>query len=329
MVSISLFGVLSGCALQATKAPSVHEWCLSPRLKSQEGKHGVAGALADLNTECLEAHARARTVECQQLEKERLVIRYSFGVIEAHYRGRPLQAAPVNVLPSAYHPLKDVSHAVFLAALLLREEPGTAREAHIRSAVTRIDSVRKELMEPGSSAWKLTTDSNRDRQLRILDRTREALLTSDRHSAEQERAYFDAVRPDLTENLREVSRATVHGLHRQVQHYREQVQKEDPTAWDSLVVVVGAAHQARAREIGIQYFERLLGESLGEGASTERRLVVSEGVMGGPEQYGMLSAHFVDQAGSTLIFGDALRMQRDVLADDGGALDEVLPNHRP
>jgi hypothetical protein len=328
LVLIPLLGVLSGCALHATKTPTADAWCLAPQLQSQEDKHGVVGALADLNTEFLEAHARARTVECHQLEEERLVIRYSFGVIEARYRGKPLQAAPVNVLPSAYHPLKDVSHAVFLAALLLREEPGTARDAHIRSAVARIDGVRKELMDPGSSAWKLTTASNRDRQVRILDRTREVLLATTRTSAEQEKAYFDAVRPDLMENLREVSRATIHGLHQQVQRYREQVQNEDPSAWSSLVVVVGAVHQARASEIGVQYFERLLGESLGEGASTERRLVVAEGVMGGPEQYGLLSAHFVDQAGSALVFGDPLRMQRDVLADDGGALEEVLPKPR-
>jgi hypothetical protein len=84
-------------------------------------------------------------------------------------------------------------------------------------------------------------------------------------------------------------------------------------------------HQARAREIGIRYFERLLAEPVGEGARNERRLVVAEGMIRGPEQYGLLATHLVDQAGASAIFNDALRLQSDVTADDGGVLDSLLP----
>jgi hypothetical protein len=39
----------------------------------------------------------------------------------------------------------------------------------------------------------------------------------------------------------------------------------------------------------------------------------------------LLAAHLVDQAGGEDVFGDALRLQQDVLADDGGGLDSLLP----
>src|SRR5262249_50307436 len=141
---------------------------------------------------------------------------------------------------------------------------------------------------------------------------------------DQEQQYFGAVRDDLVENLRSISASLVRNLHKQVQAIREAVSKRDPSAWNGVIVVVGVMHQARAREIGIQYFERLLEEPIGEGARNERRLIVAENRTTAPAQYGLLSAHLVDQSAATLIFGDPLRLQYDVLADDGGALESLF-----
>jgi hypothetical protein len=330
---VPLFALLSACAqtAQGPQRPVVpkgeapaEEWCLAAAHDSREADHGVSGALSVLNGRFLEAHARARKESCQQLESQRLVIRYSSGVLEARYRGRPLQDGKVNVLPNAYHPLKDVSHAVFLMALILAERPGELRTAHARDALGATEAVVSELSDPASKASRLIPADQQDRQRRILGATQRALTaliegTLDDAAA---RAYFSSVQPDLRENLRVVAGALVHGLHQAVQRVRAQVDAKD---WDSVVVVVGVVHQARAREIGIRYFERLLAEPVGEGARNERRLVVAEGMIRGPEQYGLLATHLVDQAGASAIFNDALRLQSDVTADDGGVLDSLLP----
>jgi hypothetical protein len=95
--------------------------------------------------------------------------------------------------------------------------------------------------------------------------------------------------------------------------------------WASLLVVAVVAHQARAREIAVQYFERRLGETAGEDASGEDRLVVLESRFQAADQRGGLAAHQVDRRHSLPIFGEADRMQSDVLADSGGLLDRLLP----
>lgn len=254
-------------------------------------------------------------------------MRYSFGMLEARYKGRPLQERPIDVIPAQYHPLKDVSHAVFSVALLLREAPGDERTAHARDVLGATEAVLAELGDSKSAATRLIAPEHRDRQIRILRETTSALsdFIDGRLDEPGQRHYFEAVQPDLLENIRVVSAALIRGLHEHVQELRAMVEKQDPSAWDSLIVVVAVVHQARAREIAVRYFERLLGETSGEGASREQRLVIAEERFSGPDQYGLLAAHLVDQTGGADVFGDALRLQRDVLADDGGVLDSLLP----
>src|SRR4029078_8567834 len=97
---VPLFALLSACAqtAQGPQRPVVpkgeapaEELCLAGAHDSREADHGVSRAVSVLNGRFLEAHARARKKSCQQLESQRLVIRYSSGVLEARYRGRPLQ----------------------------------------------------------------------------------------------------------------------------------------------------------------------------------------------------------------------------------------------
>ena len=90
-------------------------------------------------------------------------------------------------------------------------------------------------------------------------------------------------------------------------------------------MVANASHQSRARELAVQYFERMLGETIGEGARHEKRLVVLESVNKAADQRGLLAAHYVDREHAELFFGDPDRLQWDVLADGGSLLTELLP----
>lgn len=299
-------------------------WCSAAPRASQERKHGVSSALAELNEAFLREHARARQSACAELESERLVLRYAFGTFEARYRGKDLLDGPVNLLPPEYHPIKDVSHAVLLAALLFQ---GTSSDPATRGApvLDVLGAALAQLEDASSPTTRSIPSARLPVQKRILRATEEAVraYSAGKLDERAQRAFFAKVRPDLDDNVRAVSSAFLRELHRRVEEVRRKV--PDASAWQSVAVVVGAAHQARAREIGVQYFERLLSEPVGEGARLERRMVISESVFQPADQLGLLATHLVDQESGELVFGDPLRLQWDVLADHGGALDALLP----
>jgi len=230
------------------------------------------------------------------------------------------------VVPQAYHPVKDVSHAVFLAALLFAET-GAVRDQHVARTLEALDAALVQMGDSSSPTAALLPAGLQERQRRILERTRQAVasFSKDGLGPDARRSYFESVRGDLIDNLRDISAESLKALHAAVATTRRLVSSVNPDAWDSVIVVVGVVHQARAREIGIQYFERLLQEPVGEGARNERRLVVAEQLFQGSEQYGLLATHLVDQAGGVSVFADPLRMQWDVLGDNGAALDTLLP----
>ncbi len=306
-------------------APAASPWCAADVHGTAEAEFGVKAPLSELNMEFLEAHARARALACADLESKRLVLRYSFGLFEARYLGKDVLRT--FVVPKAYHPVKDVSHAVFLAALLFAEAPGAERDTQVARTVETLDAVLAQLKDGSSPTATLLPPSLRERELRLLQRTRQAVAafsTGGLGPSAQE-AYFESVRGDLRDNLRDIAGESLKALHAAVETTRRGVSKVDPQAWDSVLVVIAVAHQARAREIGIQYFERLLREPVGEGARNERRLVVAEQLPQASEQYGLLATHLVDQAGGKTIFGDPYRMQWDVLGEDAATLDLLLP----
>jgi len=300
-------------------------WCVAEPLRSPESQHGVVGPLAEVNIQFLQAHARARALQCTELETTRLVLRYSFGLFEARFRGQELTST--YILPKEYHPVKDVSHAVYLTALLFAEPSSVERDRHLAQTLSAVRSALAELEDPTSPTTNLLPARFRERESRLLQRTRVALesFSAGRIDSEGQRAYFEAVRGDLEDNLRDIAVASLRTLHTAVESTRAQVLQLDPNAWDSALVVVGVMHQARAREIGIQYFERLLGEHAGEGARNERRLVVAEHMTAPSDQLGLLSAHLVDEEGAAVVFGDPLRLQWDALGDvDAATLDAVF-----
>ncbi|HVH44444.1 MAG TPA: hypothetical protein VM925_18955 [Labilithrix sp.] len=326
---------MSACARAEPKAPSApvaatisktddSTFCLADEHSSLE-KHGEADPLPALDRRFLKAHTRARAEECRRLESERLVIRFSFGQLEARWHGEPLLGGKVDVLPSEYHAVKNASHAVFLAGLLFDDHSKEA-PVHVADAVASLDDAIRHLHDGSSESAKRIPASLLPAQERLLVETRTAIAAFGKGEldAAAQKAFFAKVRPDVLANLRTVSGALVRGLDATVKRVRAAVEEKDPKAWDGLVVLVTVSHQARAREIGVQYFERLLGEQAGEGARNERRLIVSEGLGKAPQQYGLLVAHIVDQVGSQRVFDDPLRLQWDVLADDGGALDELF-----
>ncbi len=310
----------------AAQAPEPEPWCTAESARNTEKAVGISGPLSDLSERFREAHQRARADACRKLASRQLVIRYAFGTVEARWNGIDL-GEPVVLFTPYVHALKAVSHAAFLAALLFDEPPGPERDAHVAAGIRDIEALRAALVDPATQAAKLFPPAELPRQMDILTLTSAALgaLHDARSGARARRDYFSAVRTPVNDNLRNASAAVLTLLHQTVAGYKRRVDAKDSKAWASLVVVASVAHQARAREIAVQYFERLLGETASEGASQEDRLVVVESQVKAADQRGGLAAHEVDREYGELMFGDPNRLQRDVMADSGGLLDKVFP----
>jgi len=322
-----------GCAVApppaAARAPEPDPWCTAMSARSAEQALGIPGSLSNVSERFRESYQRARAEACKQIASGRLVIRYAFGTVEARWNGTDL-GPPVVLFTPYVHALKVVSHAVFLTALLSEEPAGPARVAHVAAALESVEALRVELANPASRAARLFAFDDLPRQRRILTLTSAALasLRDGRLGQRARQDYFAAVRIPLDDNLRRASAAVLTLLHQTVAGYRRQVEAKDPRAWSSLVVVVATSHQARAREVAVQYFERLLGETVSEGASREDRLVIVEGRFEAPDQRAGLAAHDVDRASASIIFGSPDRLQSDVMADTGGLLEKLLPARR-
>jgi hypothetical protein len=330
-VSLALAGIaliaVGGCAGAAQERVAAEPWCRAGGARSLDKAPGDVGPSSEVNERFHEAYQRARAEACRQEESRGLIIRYAFGTVEARWNGKDL-GPPVVLFTPYVHALKAVSHSVFLAALLSAEPPGTERDGHVAAALRDVEALRAELGDPSSPAAMLFPADQRPRQMNILALTAAAVLAlrDQRFDEGARRDYFSAVRAPLAENLREASAAVLTLLHRTVQSYKRQVDAADPNAWASVVVVAAVAHQARAREVAVQYFERMLGEAVSEGASGEDRLVVVENQPSAADQRGALAAHEVDREHASAIFGDASRLQSDVMADSGGMLDRLLPS---
>lgn len=304
-------------------------WCASDKLPPVETFSGVGGSLSSLSERFREAHQRARAKQCTVLATQQLMIRYAFGTLEARWKGVEL-GRPANLFTPRVHALKAVSHSVFLAALLFEEPAGPDRESHLQDTLRDISALRTDLTEPKTEAAKAFLPDERSDQIAILTLTSKALEAFRNGQLDQNgrRDYFVSVRRPLTENLRRASVAVLTKVHEAVSAYKKEVDATDSTAWASLVVLASVSHQGRARDIVVQYFERLLGETVAEGASLENRLVILEGQSKPAAQRAGLAGHNVDRQFAEVIFGDPGRLQWDVMGDSGGFLESLLPTKK-
>jgi hypothetical protein len=88
---------------------------------------------------------------------------------------------------------------------------------------------------------------------------------------------------------------------------------------DLEVVVIGA-HQARARSLGMQYFQKRFGEAAGE----ERRVAYAESADDIEDARTLVGTRRLDRVIARAFFGDPKRLQRDVLGDAAKtALDHI------
>jgi hypothetical protein len=114
--------------------------------------------------------------------------------------------------------------------------------------------------------------------------------------------------PQLLRLTEHATRLELAALHAAVE---AALQTLDARARAKLEVVVAGVHQARARSLGLQYFQRRFGEAAGE----EQRVAYAEAASDVGKARELVGTRRLDRAIAGAFFGDQKRLQRDVLGD--------------
>ncbi|MBF5046027.1 hypothetical protein FGE12_26680 [Aggregicoccus sp. 17bor-14] len=211
--------------------------------------------------------------------------------------------------PPVHHALKSGAHApVALFSLLHGVGDGPLdssvceRLARLRGQVdASLGKVERDAPE-ASAAGPLRA---------LLEATRaetDRVLEAGRTSREALAAYAHATGPALLRLVDEATRVQLEALHAQVE---ELLAGMTPKERAALQVVVAGAHQARERSLGMQYFQKRLGEPEG----LEERVTFAENVADVDQALALVGARRFDRALARAFFGDPRRLQRDVLGD--------------
>lgn len=164
-------------------------------------------------------------------------------------------------------------------------------EAHAREAVERVLLRSREFVADALTGGRADPHA----LARFARESGPELLALVEHATRLELTALDAA---ATQALSSLSRAALRELE----------------------VVVAGAHQARARSLGLQYFQKRFGEAPGE----ERRVSYAEAAGDLEQARSLVGTRRLDRAIAGSFFGDPKRLQRDVLGDAAQRALDVL-----
>jgi hypothetical protein len=225
-------------------------------------------------------------------------------VLVVHHRG---VRAELPVRPLAFHVIKAVSHApVALFALLERGAP----PAELASFGARLDAARTELR---AECAQLPDADALDAVLADTTAFLSEVGAGLPHRADARSTFAACVGPRLLALAALATRLQLDALHAAVERALASFSDGECA---SLQVVVTGDHQARERSLGLQYFQRRLGEPLhGE----EERVSYAEAVSDEAGALALVGTRKLDRRLAEAFFGDPRRLQRDVLGDAAAA----------
>ncbi|CAN5913219.1 hypothetical protein BH11MYX4_BH11MYX4_32630 [soil metagenome] len=212
-----------------------------------------------------------------------------------------------DVRPELFHVIKSAAHGpVALFARLVRLEdahPAAAAEASLLALRDHLAAAMADVHGSDPEA----VDAIRA----VLADTLAFLETSD-FSARARGAFTAAMGPQLLALTFHATRLQLRALDERV---AEALATLIPEEQRRLQIVVTGDHQARERSLAMQYFEKRLGAENAEG-----RLAYGESITDVEEALALVGRRRLDATIARAFFGDAKRLQRDVLGDAAHAL---------
>jgi hypothetical protein len=271
-------------------------------LASGSGAEPPGDSLAELNAEFRAAYSRSRA---EMLRRSGPVILFDGERLVFLRDGERREGTPVG---AAYHHLKAVAHLPLYVFVELANEADGPLTADARSRVT---ALRKRIAAVDTELDRLDfAAGDREVQRRLVTRSArylDGVLMAGAFQRAGLETFAAACRDEIDRNA-DVAAAL------ELRHYQDEVAawRKDLTdeAWRQVRVVVIGAQMPRRDNRVVQLFAALLGVS-GEG----RRIVYAEGLFETQRALNLLGTHLLDDAAATAFFGDAARLERDLLAD--------------
>jgi hypothetical protein len=214
--------------------------------------------------------------------------------------------------PPIYHEYKAIAHVPLALFVMLSGAADGALDPALR---VRLASYRALLAAAGEDIARRLGWSERQRTLHreIVQRSLtliDATLAQNMQRARLD-AYTRAMRPLVLASADASARAQLDGLHALVTRWRAELGAK---AWSAIQVVVLGPKQPRPGNLQYAYFRRALGAGA-EG----KRLWYAEGIFDRERGMELFGTILLDRKASVAFFGDAVRLERDMLADSAAA----------
>jgi len=225
---------------------------------------------------------------------------------------RGSERTEVTFTPRSFHVLKSVSHGPVAVFMAVRGGERGALDAPTRAALAalrdRLVDARAALeseiddMEARADSELVATET-----IDLVDR----VLAADTTRREDLSAFTARMGPPLLRLLEHATRVQLVALH---EHVEELLARMTADERRRLVVVVTGDHQARVRSFAMQYFRKRFGETGGE-----EHVLYGEGITSADEARALVGKNRADRDIAQAFFGDAKRLQRDLLGDAAAA----------
>jgi hypothetical protein len=219
---------------------------------------------------------------------------------------------------SSFHDVKSAVHvpiAVFSALASSKDRrphrPLAPGVGPVLDALRSRASAAGESLQPLPAEVRADADAVLGASVAFVDRTRAEASVS-RVALE---GFAREVGPRLLRLTEHATRIRLAALHRAVEAELSSMSGEARGVFE---VVVAGDHQARARSLPVQYFEKRFGEPPG----AERRVTYAEGLNDPAEALALVSKRIFDREIASAFFGDSSKLQRDVLGDAAARLLE-------
>ncbi len=230
-----------------------------------------------------------------------------------------------RVVPAEYHQLKAISHLPLgIFTMVSTWQEGNLPDSSInrlKAYNTLIESIQSGLPNYSLSPSLVV------KQQEILKHCQsyiQLVLQDGVYKKTSRNMFAKTMQPYILNDVDEAAKLEIMAIHAQTQIWLKEI---DKAHIKQLLVVIGSSHQARYRELSVQYFDRVLHEQSDGSALTENRLVFAESVFSESGCLSVLARHVIDQEIGLDFFGDRYRMQRDLLSDAAKKyIDELFPS---
>ena len=211
-----------------------------------------------------------------------------------------------------FHAIKAAAHAPVAAFVALCHVGERPLGANVRDVLTGLGRAARATAEGLGGRTDPVAQDARDVLLRSLSFV-DATIQRGRGDRSALEALARECGPVLMRLTDHGTRAHLASLDAAAVEALGAVSAEERRA---LQVVVTGDHQARVRSLAMQYFQKRFGEAPGD----EMRVTFGEGVASVDEAVALVGTRRLDRAVAAAFFGDAKRLQRDVLGDAAAAL---------